>query len=141
MGEGGLLIAGVESVPLRRSRPAANAAARNATADFHSHLLQRINRELDGNIDVQAFQMESRTDVAQQRVQTHLVCQRSERVTVMGRDFSIAAGESIQVSESHRYPLHRLQRLAAQAGWSPLQFWTDSAARFAIHVFERSRGT
>jgi uncharacterized SAM-dependent methyltransferase len=53
----------------------------------------------------------------------------------------MAAGESILASESFRYPLHRLQCLAAQAGWSPLQFWTGSAARFAVHVFERSDGT
>jgi uncharacterized SAM-dependent methyltransferase len=107
------------------------------TAAFNKNLLARINRELDGEFDLQAFRHEARFNVEQQRVEMHLVSTTWQTVEVLGRRFGFVAGESIHTENSYKYSLNRFQSLARRAGWAPLQFWTDACSRFAVHVLER----
>jgi L-histidine N-alpha-methyltransferase len=107
------------------------------TAAFNLNLLRRINRELDANFSLDAFRHEARFDAEQRRVEMHLVSLYTQRVTVRGRPFMFAMGESIHTENSYKYSLPRFQQLAAQAGWALCQRWVDGQSRFAIHVLAR----
>jgi len=113
--------------------------ARGVTAAFNKNLLVRINRELQGNFSLSAFRHEARFNVEHQRVEMHLVSEYTQRVTVLGRAFMFAAGESIHTENSYKYGLVKFQAMARRAGWSHRQFWVDGQSRFAVHVLERGR--
>lgn len=113
--------------------------ARGVTAAFNKNLLVRINRELQGNFSLSAFRHEARFNTEHQRVEMHLVSRYTQRVTVMGRLFMFAAGESVHTENSYKYGLVKFQAMARRAGWSHRQFWVDGQSRFAVHVLERGR--
>jgi uncharacterized SAM-dependent methyltransferase len=66
----------------------------------------------------------------------HLTSQYTQRVTVRGRAFQFAMGESILVGTAHKHGVLKFQHLAARAGWSHRQLWMDGATQFAVHVLE-----
>jgi L-histidine Nalpha-methyltransferase len=111
--------------------------ARGVTAAFNKNLLVRINRELGGNFSLSAFRHEARFNAEHQRVEMHLVSQYTQRVTVLGRAFMFAAGETIHTENSYKYGLVKFQAMARRAGWAHRQFWVDGQSRFAVHVLER----
>lgn len=109
------------------------------TAAFNLNLLRRINRELGANFSLDAFAHEARFDAGQERVEMHLVSRYTQRVTVCGRPFMFAMGESIHTENSYKHSLSRFRKLVAQAGWVHTQRWVDGQARFAIHVLTREQ--
>lgn len=108
------------------------------TAAFDLNLLTRINRELGADFNVSAFRHESRWNAAEQRVEMHLVSRYTQRVTLLGRSFRFAIGESIHTENSYKHGLLKFQAIARRAGWSQRQLWMDGQWRFAVHVFERA---
>jgi len=136
-----LLIVGADSTQDPKVLIPAYDDRDGVTAEFNKNLLARINRELAANFDLDAFDHQARFDAQQQRVEMHLVSRRPQRVTVGGRGFTFAAGESIHTENSYKHSLLKFQQLAARAGWTHLQRWIDGQARVALHVLEPVAGT
>jgi L-histidine N-alpha-methyltransferase len=113
--------------------------AQGVTAAFNKNLLDRINRELAADFSLSAFRHEARYEPVHQRIEMHLVSEYTQRVTVLGRSFRFAAGESIHTENSYKYGVVRFQALAQRAGWAHRQLWMDGQSRFALHVLERVR--
>lgn len=118
--------------------PAYDDAA-GVTAAFDKNLLVRINRELGADFNLSAFRHEARWNAAEQRVEMHLVSLYTQRVTLLGRSFRFAVGESLHTESSYKYGLVRFQAIAHRAGWLHRQLWMDGQSRFAVHVLERAR--
>jgi L-histidine Nalpha-methyltransferase len=137
LGEGSLLVVGVDSTRDRSVLIPAYDDREGVTGTFNKNLLTRINRELEGDFDPQAFNHEARFNEQRQCVEMHLVSKTWETFEVLGRRFCFAAGESIHTESSYKYSLNRFQALAQHAGWEPVQFWTDSHARFGVHLLRR----
>lgn len=104
------------------------------TAAFNKNLLVRINRELDGTFDPDAFAHDARWNEAHSRIEMHLVSREPQAVTVAGRRFQFARGETIHTENSHKYSPRGFQSLAGDAGWRPLDVWVDADRLFSIHV-------
>lgn len=129
----GALLIGVDlKKPLARLLPAYNDAA-GVTAAFNLNLLQRINRELDGDFDPALFRHEARYIETAGRIEMHLVCRRAHQVTIAGRRFLFAAGESIHTENSYKYTIGEFTALAAAAGLEVQASWTDREALFSTH--------
>ena len=107
---------------------------RGVTAAFNLNLLERINRELDGDIDLDSFAHDAIYDEAQGRIEMHLVSLARQTVRVLGRAFSFAKGERIHTENSHKYSVEEFQALAARAGWTPAHAWTDQDQLFSLHL-------
>ena len=60
------------------------------TAAFNLNLLERINRELDGDIPVDAFRHEARWNDMLSRIEMHLVATRDVDFTVDGQPLRIS---------------------------------------------------
>ena len=101
------------------------------TAQFTLNLLTRINRELDGDIPVDAFRHDARWNDILSRIEIHLVATRDVAFTVSGHSFSFAQGASIHVENSHKYGYRGGRVLLLAGGWTPLVEWSDSAGDFA----------
>ncbi len=109
-----------------------------ASAAFNKNLLVRINRELAGDFDVVAFDHRAHFDARSQCVQMQLVSRRDQDVHVLGQLFHFERDEPLQTASDYKYGFFKFHAVARDALWAHRQFWTDSHARFAVHVLERA---
>ena len=140
LGEKAWLVIGLD---LRKDAAALEAAYNDAagvTAAFNINLLHRINRELDGTIDVSAFEHFAPFNARLGRIEMHLRAARDVAFTVLGEAFTMAAGETIHTENSYKWTLDEARLLARAGGWVPVDVWTDEAARFALHLWRRDTG-
>jgi len=133
MGKAGGMLIGVD---LMKDEPALLAAyndRQGVTAAFNKNLLRRINDELEGDFDLDAFAHRAIVNPHEARVEMYLVSQRAQAVRVADRMFSFAAGEAIHTENSHKYTLMAFSTLAEASGLAVCQTWTDEAQRFSVH--------
>ena len=107
---------------------------RGVTAAFNLNLLERINRELDGDIDVGRFAHDAIYDERLGRIEMHLVSLVRQTVRVLGREFRFTEGERIHTENSHKYTIAEFRALARTAGWRPAEAWTDAGNHFSLHL-------
>ena len=128
----------IVGVDLHKDTAVLNAAYNDAvgvTAAFNLNLLRRINRELDGGFDLQAFRHHAFYNEAERRIEMHLVSLRDQSVRIGdAAAIGFAAGETIHTEDSYKYEIADFQRLAARAGFAPVEAWTDRERLFAIHL-------
>ena len=130
---GGAMIVGVDLVKDSAILHAAYNDAAGVTAAFNLNVLERINRELGADFELDAFRHRAHYAAAEGRVEMHLVSQRAQKVSLAGRTFDFAAGETIHTESSYKYTVPGFQALAAQAGFEPQHCWIDSERLFSIH--------
>ena len=130
---GGGMIVGVDlKKDTRKLLPAYNDAA-GVTAAFNLNLLARINRELGGTFDLDAFRHKSIYNARDGRIEMHLVSRRDQDVEVCGRTFRFRTGETIHTENSYKYSVRQFQDLARSSGWLPKRVWTDRDNLFSVH--------
>jgi L-histidine Nalpha-methyltransferase len=107
------------------------------TAAFNKNLLDRINRELGGDFDLDAFEHAPRWHAAVSRVESHLVSRRDQLVTIGAADLTVAfaAGESIWTESSYKYRPEQLVEMGRAVGFASWQQWIEPTARFALTLF------
>ncbi|MFY7744164.1 MAG: L-histidine N(alpha)-methyltransferase [Erythrobacter sp.] len=136
LGEGALLLIGMDLVKDEEVLIAAYDDAQGVTARFNRNLLERINRELGGDIPLQSFAHEARWNDPFARIEMHLVAREDVTFTVSGKRFAMRSGESIHTENSHKFTKRSAQILLAAAGWEPRARWTDEARQFSLVLAE-----
>ena len=131
LGVGSQLLIGLDRVKPVERLIAAYDDPEGVTAQFTLNILTRINRELDGDIPVDAFRHEARWNDILSRIEIHLVAMRDLAFSISGRRFAFAAGSSIHVENSHKYGPRGARLLLLAGGWTPVAEWTDPAEDFA----------
>ena len=131
LGVGAQLLIGMDRVKPVDRLIAAYDDPEGVTAQFTLNLLTRINRELDGDIPVEAFRHEARWNDILSRIEIHLVATRDVSFTISDRSFSLSKGSSIHAENSHKYGQRGGRVLLLAGGWTPLVEWTDAAGDFA----------
>ena len=134
LGQGAYLLIGVD---LRKAadilEPAYNDA-QGVTARFTLNLLERANRELGADFDLDAFAHEARWISDEGRIAIDLVSLRDQTVTIAGRTFDFAEGERVHVEDSWKYSLSGFVALARSAAFEPVAVWTDDMDLFSVHL-------
>jgi L-histidine Nalpha-methyltransferase len=123
---------------LRKDRALLEAAyddAAGVTARFNLNLLRRINRELGGDFDLAGFRHRAFFNEEEGRVEMHLVSLREQQVTVAGRAFRFAAGETIHTENSYKYTAGQVRELGRAAGLELRCAWTDAERHFSLNLF------
>ena len=138
LGAGASLIVGVDLVKDPAVLEAAYDDAAGVTAAFNLNLLTRINRELAGDFERDHFRHRAVFNAAASRIEMLLVSTRAQTVTVAGRRFAFAEGETIHTENSYKYTVESFRRLAAEAGWTAGTVWTDMQALFSVHALTRA---
>ncbi len=131
-GPGGAVVVGIDLKKDPATLHAAYNDAQGVTAAFNRNVLGRMNRELGADFDVNAFAHYAFYEPAKGRIEMHLVSLRRQVVTVSGRRFTFADGESIQTECSYKYDLPGAEQLARSAGLHLLDAWLDDERRFAV---------
>lgn len=134
--EGAKLLIGFDRIKSTDILIPAYDDAAGVTAAFNLNLLHRINRELDGNIPVDAFVHDVRWNDMQSRVEMHLQCTRDIRFEIAGEIFAMQAGDSIHTENSHKYDLRGLRLLLRAGGWTPIVDYSDADNWFTLVLAE-----
>ncbi|MDE2352550.1 MAG: ergothioneine biosynthesis protein EgtB [Alphaproteobacteria bacterium] len=136
LGPKGRLLIGIDLVKDAETLIRAYDDAAGVTAAFNRNLLARINTELHGDFDPERFAHRALWNGEQSRIEMHLVSRAEQTVTVSGRAFHFAAGETIHTENSHKYEVARFAEMAAEAGWTLLHRWVSDNPRFAVLLLE-----
>jgi len=133
VGAGGALLIGVDLKKDKATLDAAYADAKGVTARFNLNLLQRINRELGADFQLNRFRHKAFYEPSQGRVEMHLESLYAQVVHVAGQRFDFSPGETIHTEISCKYSIGEFQELGKRAGFSPEKVWTDPEQLFSVH--------
>jgi L-histidine N-alpha-methyltransferase len=136
LGEGSYLLIGMDRIKDPAVLIRAYDDAAGVTAAFNLNLLHRINRELGGDIPVDAFRHRAIWNDDKARIEMHLEAQRDLRFGVDGCAFAMKRGETIHTENSHKYGDRDSRLLLRAAGWGVVKQWTDPDDQFAIVLAE-----
>ncbi len=102
------------------------------TAAFNLNLLERINRELGCDFQLDAFEHYAFYNPRESRVEMHLISQKNQVVHINGETISFIKGESIWTESSYKYNLDEFKRMAAVAGFRVERVWIDERQWFSV---------
>jgi L-histidine N-alpha-methyltransferase len=144
---GGLLRPGVDHLLLGTDLvkdPAVLEAAYDdragVTAEFNRNVLRVVNRELDADFDVDAFEHVAFFDREREWIEMRLRAQRRMDVHVgaLGLDVAFAAREELRTEISAKFTPERLRADLAAAGLALRETLTDPEGRFALSLSARA---
>jgi dimethylhistidine N-methyltransferase len=132
---GGALI-GVDLKKDTATLEAAYNDSEGVTAEFNLNLLRRMNRELDADFDLDAFEFRATWRPDRGCVESRLYSLREQEVTIDGESIPFAEGESIHTEDSHKFEIDEFAEMADEAGLRQAHVWTDPDDLFSIQYLE-----
>ena len=134
---GDAMLLGADLVKPERDLQLAYDDPLGVTAAFNRNLLVRINRELGGTFDLDAFAHVAVWNPAHHRVEMHLESLAAQRVTIAEPGITVAfeRGERIWTESSYKYEPSRIDDMGLAAGFITTEQWIDDEARFALTLF------
>ena len=136
LGSGAQFLVGVDLVKDPAVLVAAYDDADGVTAAFNLNVLARINRELDGEIDLSQFDHRAVWNALESRMEMHLVS-RADQVLIVGDlRFPIRAGETIHTENSYKFTEPGFADLAERAGWRVGDAWISQDPAFAVFLLQ-----
>jgi dimethylhistidine N-methyltransferase len=131
-GKGGVLLLGVD---LKKDLTVLHRAYNDrdgVTAAFNLNLLERVNRELNADFQLERFQHRAFYNQEEGRIEMHLLSKGEQVVHLDDVSIPFAEGESIWTESSYKYSLDEFEQLAADAGFSVEKVWTDEQQWFSV---------
>jgi len=135
--EGDALLLGSDLVKPERDLLVAYDDPLQVTAAFNRNILRRINAELDGTFDLEAWMHRAVWNAARGRVEMHLVSSASQLVRIGAADLDLhfKADEWIWTESSYKYDARGVADLGRLAGFGDAEQWIDEEAGFALTRF------
>jgi len=112
--------------------------SQGVTAAFNLNLLERINRELDADFDIQNFKHQPEYDEKQGIATSFLVSTKEQNIVVkkLNKTFHFAKGEKILTEISRKYNDEILDKILKKTAFVIKDRITDSKKYFANYVLE-----
>ncbi|MDV6330394.1 ergothioneine biosynthesis protein EgtB [Asticcacaulis sp. 201] len=132
LGTDARLIIGADMVKDEATLVAAYNDAAGVTAEFNKNVLRRINTELGGTFDLNAFDHLAIWNAEYARMEMHLVSRVDQIVHAAGHTFAFKAGERLHTENSHKFTPQSFGALAAEAGFTIERVWVSAAPEFAV---------
>ena len=110
--------------------------AAGVTAEFNRNVLRVLNRELNADFDVDAFEHLSVWDTDREWIEMRLRATRPMRVHVRDLDLTVefADGEQMRTEVSAKFRQDGVRAELADSGFELVSWLTDSAGRFALSL-------
>lgn len=105
------------------------------TKAFNLNLLTRINRELGGNFDLNQFEHYASYDPSSGACKSFLISLKAQEVTISGQVIRFEQDEYIDMEISQKYSIEEIDRMAAAAGFVPVERFFDSKNWFLDTVW------
>jgi L-histidine N-alpha-methyltransferase len=115
--------------------------AEGYTRDFNLNLLTRINRELDGDFDLEGFDHRPEYDPESGAARSYLVSRRRQRVHIemLDESFQFEPGERIFMEISQKYDKEMIRRICEASGFVPDAAFFDRRGWFTDQVWRPER--
>jgi len=137
--EGDALLIGADLRKDRETLEAAYDDAGGVTAAFNFNLIERLNRELDGDMDPAGFRYAAHWNPYRSRVEMYLQARADMRFTLAGERFVIREEETIHTENSHKFTVGGFHDLAGRAGLVAKKAWVSRDPAFSLHWLEPAR--
>ncbi len=136
MAPGDSFLLGTDLVKSPARLVAAYDDARGVTAAFNRNVLAVINRELDADFDLEAFDHVARWDAERAWIEMWLRSTRAQTVLVRALDLAVRfdEGEEIRTEISAKFRRGPVERELGAAGLELRHWWTDPAGDFALSL-------
>ncbi|MBK1666776.1 L-histidine N(alpha)-methyltransferase [Rhodovibrio sodomensis] len=140
MGPDDRLLLGVDTVKDTATLEAAYNDAAGVTAAFNENLINVLNRELDGDLDIAGFRHRAVYNPELQRIESYLDATRAQTGTFAALDAShaFAPGDSIFTEISRKFTPDSLDADLAPAGLVRTADFLADGNRYALHVIARA---
>ncbi len=123
-------------VDLRKDRGVIERAyndAKGVTAAFNLNILERLNRELDADFPLDAFEHRAAYSEDHHRIEMHLVVKRSHRVTIPDiGEIEFSEGETIRTELSYKYDRSSVADILAAASLEMKEWLVAADRSFAL---------
>jgi dimethylhistidine N-methyltransferase len=136
-----LLLIGFDLVKDRRVLESAYNDSQGVTARFNLNLLSRINRELQGEFDLELFAHRAVYNGQRRRVEMYLASRCSQDVLIGDLDSSyhFDKNERIHTENSHKFTLEAIDTISRQTGLTMVNRWLDAKKYFCLTLFRIDR--
>ena len=113
--------------------------AAGVTAQFNKNVLAVVNRELDADFDLDAFEHVARWNADEERIEMWLRATDPQHVRIGGLDMPVdfEAGEEMLTEVSCKFRPDGVAAELAAAGLRRTHFWTDAAGDFGLSLAVR----
>jgi len=110
------------------------------TAEFNRNVLHVINRELDADFDIDAFEHVALFDERHEWIEMRLRSQIEQVVDIRELELQVAfdAGEEMRTEISAKFTTERVERDFAAAGLRLAEWFTDPDELFALSLARRA---
>ena len=131
---GDALLLGADLVKPERELRLAYDDPLGVTAAFNRNLLVRVNRELRGDFDVDQFAHQAVWNMAESRIEMHLVARRAQQIHIeaAGTRFTMSGGDGIWTESSYKYRPDEITGLLEDAGFRVITRWLDREDQFVL---------
>lgn len=111
------------------------------TAKFNLNVLDRINKELGGNFDLNEFEHIAFFNEALSRIEMHLVSKINQLVYIgkLNEIFRFKIDETIHTENSYKFTDQMISSLAENAGLNIINKWTDEKNYFSLVLFSKRK--
>jgi len=112
------------------------------TAEFNRNVLHVLNRELDADFDVDAFDHVAVWDPVDEWIEMRLRATRAMTVHVRDLDLvaEFAEGEEMRTEISAKFHVAGVRQMLQASAFAPVQTWTDPEERFALTLASAVEG-
>ena len=131
---GGPLLLGVDQPREPALMEAAYDDAAGVSAAFARNLLQRLNRDLQGDADPTQFRYRASWQPQYQRIEMALVSTQDQTVHLAGEAWFFRDGDAWITEHSVKYSQDAAAALTARAGWRIERSWEDPHQQMALHL-------
>ncbi|WP_029108477.1 L-histidine N(alpha)-methyltransferase [Mycobacterium sp. URHD0025] len=106
------------------------------TAAFNRNVLSVVNRELDADFDLDAFEHVAKWNADEERIEMWLRAEAPQQVRIAGLDLDVAfgAGEEMLTEVSCKFRADGVAEELAKAGLRQTHWWTDEAGDFGVSL-------
>ena len=131
---GGPLLLGLDQPRDPALMEAAYDDAAGVSAAFARNLLNRLNRDLNGDANPENFRYRASWQPQQHRIAMALVSKRDQTVHMAGESWFFGNGDTWITEHSVKYSPTAAAALTAQAGWRIADRWEDPHQQVSLHL-------
>ena len=136
--DGGNLLIGID---LKKSVAVMEAAyndSRGVSSAFNLNLLGRINRELEGDIDVAQFRHHAVYDAKEGCMAIGIRSTVDQDITVLGQRFAFREDEVLHTQHAYKFTPQEFSAIAGRAGFETDAIWIDDDRLYALIMLDAS---
>ena len=112
--------------------------SKGVTRAFNLNLLERINRELDGNFNLTDFEHYATYDPGSGACKSYLISLKTQDVKIGSAIIHFEQYEYIFMEISQKYTLHEIDQMAGNSGFTPVKNFFDNRGFFVDSVWAKA---